>query len=184
MSNLEVTAIDIEDWARDQVVLRCLQRRTKPDRAHPRGIRRTTILGWSIHKTGGNRAELCEARYEFISPSEKPPKGLAVKQLGSNTIVWFDHFTEMISDWREHNPGWLIAEPNVAVRRGSTAEKKVPFRSIGVFEHYCHFLTRLAYKIKERPGASAALILMHSRLEAINEGIVEGWDDLLDQMHV
>jgi hypothetical protein len=175
---------DLEDWARKGLVFRCLQHRTKPTRARPKGIRSTTILGWSIRKAEGTRADLCEIRYEYTSPSQQPTNILTVTQLGSDTIVWYDHFAELISGWKESTPGWLIGEPQVAVRRGSTAEKKVPFSSLGLFEHYCYLRQMVAQEIEEQTEAKEDLVLVHDRLEAVNDGIVEDWDNLLEQMHV
>ena len=183
-NDLVVRPEDLENWARHELVLRCQQHRTKPTKAQPRGIRSTTILGWSIRRGEGSRSNLCEIVYEFTSSSEPPPNSLTVTRIGSEPEVWYDRFAELISEWEESTRGWLIAEPRVALRRGSTAEKKVPFSSLGLFEHYCYLRQLLAQQIKEQTEAKGDLILIHDRLEAINDGIVDFWDKALDKLHV
>lgn len=186
MSNtdLPVTPNDLEDWARKDLVLRCLQHRTKPTRKNPKGIRSTIILGWSINQSEGSRSDLCEIKYEFTSPSKKPRNSLTFTQLGSDPEAWFDHFAKLISEWEESTKGWLISEPSVAIRRGATAEKKVPFSSFGLFEHYCYLRQILSQRMRRKSSAQEDLILVHDRLEIIIDSILEDWDKLLEQMHV
>lgn len=183
-SDLVVRPEDLENWARHELVLRCQQHRTKPTKEQPRGIRSTTILGWSIRNGEGSRSDLCEVRYEFTSSSEPPPNSLTVTRMGSDPEVWYDHFAELISEWKESTPGWLTAEPRLAIRRGSTAEIKVPFSSMGLFEHYCYLRQMLAQQIEEQTEAKDDLTLIHERLEAIIDGVVDFWDEALEKLHV
>lgn len=185
-NNSEVTPSRLEDILREgELVLRCLQQRTKPTERYPDGMSGTTIVLFNIRRDGRESSSLCEVQYEFVEPSEGHPKGLLVKQLGVDPIVWFDYFEkETIPGWREKVRLWLPAKPAIAIRRGSSVEKEVPIGSLGLIEHYCYFLQRLAYEIKEQPEASADLSLVYQRLTALIKDRVKAWDDLLGQLHV